>query len=247
MKKTIVITAGGTNETIDGVRGISNTGTGTLASRIAEMLINNKQNEIEKLIYIASEHAMLPYIPNVDPKKFELITIKDTNDLKNAVTSVLTENDVDAFIHAMAVSDYTVDYVTNSALLADSIDISAIKDSIKDPKNKLDRTKKISSNAEDLIIRLIPTPKIIGLVKSIRPSVNLIGFKLLNSVSEEELCDVAFNLLTKNKCDYVVANDFSLITEFEHPAIIIDKFKNKTYVVDNREIAIALMHCVFDN
>ena len=105
------------------------------------------------------------------------------------MTNLLSNDDIDYFIHAMAVSDYTVDYVTN---------LNELKNSIIN-YNNLENIKKysdskISSTENDLVIVLKKTPKIISIIKNISPNTHLIGFKLLDSVSEEKLIMVAKNL-----------------------------------------------------
>ena len=134
---------------------------------------------------------------------------------------LLNEN-IDYFIHSMAVSDYMTDYVTT---------IENIKESIKN-SNNLDEAfsnievisgNKISSYKNDLVIVLKPTLKIISIIKNISPSTYLVGFKLLDGVSKEELIDTARKLKVKNKCDLVVANDLEKIRNGEHIGYIIDR------------------------
>ena len=122
----------------------------------------------------------------------------------------------------MAVSDYTTDYVTT---------IERIKESVRNNPNLDDAFKnieiiggnKISSYEDNLVIVLKPTPKIISLIKDLSPDTYLVGFKLLDGVTREELIAVASKLRDKNKCDLVVANDLSTIRNGNHTALIIDK------------------------
>ena len=121
----------------------------------------------------------------------------------------------------MAVSDYTVDYVTTAEKLTDSIkENSDILNSIVNYDKGIKDTK-ISSNEDNLIIKLKRTPKIISIIKSISPSTFLVGFKLLDNVSREKLLDTAIKLRDKNKCDLVVANDLNTIRNGAHQAYII--------------------------
>ena len=82
---------------------------------------------------------------------------------------------------------------------------------------------KISSYEDNLIIVLKPTPKIISIIKNLSPSTYLVGFKLLDGVSKEELIEVAKRLRNKNNCNLVVANDLATIRNGEHIGYIIDK------------------------
>ena len=81
---------------------------------------------------------------------------------------------------------------------------------------------KLSSYENNLVIVLKPTPKIISIIKTLSPSTYLVGFKLLDSVSKQNLIDVAQKLRDKNKCDLVIANDLSTIRNSKHIAYIID-------------------------
>lgn len=217
----IVITAGGTTEHIDPVRAITNTGTGTLSSIIADEILCKVKN-IDRIFYI---HTTKAKKPKMIDDRLTFIEVEDTNSVAEAVKKVLTENKIDYFIHAMAISDYYVDFVTTVQGIVDDIcadDNSSLATDIMSGKSRLDNSKKLSSNADNLVVMLKKTPKIIGMIKDLSPETHLIGFKLLNNVSEEELVNVAYNLLKKNDCDYVVANDATRISEWGHDALFVD-------------------------
>lgn len=230
-KINVVITAGGTSEPIDNVRKITNSSTGKLGCVIAEEIL--KLNNLDKIYYICSKSAIKP---NSD--KVKIIEIVSTNDLKNSVLEVLVNENIDYFIHSMAVSDYTVDYVTTASRLANTIDESNLdtESAIRENDNNITDTK-ISSYEDNLIIKLKPTPKIINIIKNVSPDTYLVGFKLLDGVSDDELIDVACKLKVKNKCDLVIANDLSNIRNGKHKAFII-KDKNN-YIVANDKSDIA--------
>lgn len=210
----IVITAGGTSERIDMVRKITNSSSGKLGSIIASKFKD------DQIFYICAKNSIKPKVKNI-----KVIEIENTNDLQNAVKEVLTKYKIDVFIHSMAVSDYMVDYVTTSKILNDNYNNSNLEEYLKTNKNIL-TDKKISSNQNDLIVRLIKTPKVISIIKKLSPYTTLIGFKLLDGVPTDELIDAAKNLRDKNNCDYVVANDLKNITSSKHVAYIIDKDDN---------------------
>lgn len=245
MRKTIVITAGGTVEPIDGVRSITNASTGRLGATICNEMIRNKLEEIDRIYYMCSEQAVKPE----ENAKIKLIIIKSVNDLKEQTEKLLKYEHINVFIHSMAVSDYITKDVTNakmlSAYLAQKIDRSLsnkelekqIEELIKNNLNKIDTKTKISSYEKDLIISLEETPKIISMIKNIDPNVYLVGFKLLNDVTEEELCMVAYQLLEKNNCNLVVANDLKNITKEKHEAILMDEKNNRIYANTKQDIA----------
>lgn len=238
-KLNIVITAGGTTEHIDAVRAITNTGTGTLASIIANKFVNSIF--LNKIFYIHTKGAKLPKKTD----QIEFIEVEDTESVKQAVVKVLTENKIDWFIHAMAISDYYVDFVTTVDNLFNVNAVSVNDFYGKAKETKLDNSKKLSSNEDNLVVMLKKTPKIISLIKETSPETHLVGFKLLNNVTKDELIDVAYNLLVKNSCDYVVANDSTQITQNMHIAHIINAKKEYTTVATNDAIAQALQHIIF--
>ena len=229
----IVITAGGTSEKIDNVRKISNSSTCKLGKTIAEELLKNI-SEKDKIFYICTKSSYRPQGSNV-----EIIEIESTNDLLNEVTSTLKNNKIDYFIHSMAVSDYTTSYVTNAKLLSEEINNNKnenIENVIKNNKNILTGTK-ISSKEDNLIIVLKPTPKVISKIKEISPNTFLVGFKLLDNVSKDELIEVARGIRDKNNCDLVVANDLNEIRKGNHTAYIIDKDDNQIKASTKEDIA----------
>ena len=101
----IVITAGGTSERIDDVRTITNSSTGSLGFAIGTAFA--AEEKIEKIYYLHGKRAVWPEDEKVVP-----IEIGGVMDLKDSLTKVLTEEKIDAVIHAMAVSDYMVHQVT---------------------------------------------------------------------------------------------------------------------------------------
>ena len=213
--KKIVITAGGTSEKIDNVRKITNSSSGKLGMTIANYLL--KENDDLIIYYVCSKNSLRPL-----DKRIKVIEIDGTSSLKNEIENLLLNEKIDYFIHSMAVSDYMTDYVTT---------IERIKASIRNTSNleeafsniEIITGNKISSYEDNLVIVLKQTPKIISIIKDLSPQTYLVGFKLLDGVSKEELISVAKKLRDKNKCDLVVANDLATIRNGEHIAYIIDK------------------------
>ena len=213
--KKIIITAGGTSEKIDNVRKITNSSSGKLGMTIANHLLE-ENNEL-MIYYVCSKNSLRP-----NDERVKVVEIDGTIDLKNTIEGLLTSEHIDYFIHSMAVSDYMTDYVTT---------IKRIKESIKEHDGIDEAFKnieviggtKISSYEDNLVIVLKPTPKIISIIKNISPYTYLVGFKLLDGVSKEELIEVAKRLRNKSKCDLVVANDLATIRNGEHIGYIIDK------------------------
>ena len=242
MKYRIIITAGGTSEKIDNVRKITNSSSGKLGCTITNKLIEKIEDKIDKIYYICAKNS---YQPNHE--KIEIIEIFDTNDLKEKVEDLLRNKNINYFIHSMAVSDYTVDYITNAKRLSDNITNNKDKDVYELIKNNTDNItgNKISSYEDDLIIKLKRTTKIISLIKDLSPNTYLVGFKLLDGVEEKELINVANNLKNKNNCDLVVANDLSKIREGKHQAFIIKNKNDYIKASSKEDISEKLINVMF--
>ena len=128
----VVITAGGTSEKIDNVRKITNSSTGKLGLCIANEFL--KTVEDVEITYICSKET---FCPNDDRVKIKRIIGVD--DLEREVRNVLENNDIDVFIHSMAVSDYKVDYVSTLEKLKNNEEFTMTDN-------------KISSSLSDLVI-----------------------------------------------------------------------------------------------
>ena len=241
----ILITSGGTTEKIDEGRSISNNSTGMLGKTIAETF--SALDSTEKIYYICGLAALVPNTSNT-----EVIRIGSVAELEAAVKSTLSNDHIDAVIHCMAVSDYSVKSVTTSGLIGtglcnyiESMDLCEITkdtaseivaDAIRSAET-LSNMNKISSDVDDLILVMQKTPKIISMIKKNAPETLLVGFKLLNNASFDTLIDVAYGVLTKNDCDYVLANDLSEISGEQHIGYLIDKNKVVERLTSKKEIA----------
>ena len=235
----MIITSGGISEKIDNVRKITNSSSGKLGVIIANNFC--KSNDIDKIYYVCSKHSLIP-----DNDKIEIVLVDGAMDLKRKIEMLLKNNKIKYFIHSMAVSDYMVDYVTNTSYIEKSInEKNNIIEGIKSAQKYDD--SKISSYEDDLVIVLKKTPKIISIIKNICPDTYLVGFKLLDNVKKEKLIEVAKKLRDKNNCDLVVANDLKDINKDMHKAYIIDKKNNEILCNTKEEIAKNLVKKLLTN
>ncbi len=246
----ILITAGGTSEPIDRVRNITNMSTGTLGNTIAAQF--DKVPEVEKIYYICGNITKLP-----QSDKTEIIHISDTVSLKKAIESVFEKATVDIIVHSMAVSDYRVKLVTSCSKVADSIykckqynsfdslneenAESFTSDIFENSKIMLNNRGKISSDINNMILVMERTPKIISLFHEYSPKSILVGFKLLDSVSREALINAALNVMEKNKCSLVLANDLSNIDDKHHTGYLVTKSGHYEMYNTKLEIASAIV------
>lgn len=254
MKKKIIITAGPTNERIDSVMKITNMSTGALGCVFAETFLEDKAEEIEKIFFVSTK---MSYKPRVNSSKIEYVTIESTQDLIEALQKIFNENKIDVVIHSAAVGDYAGKYSIRAEELVDEIWDTLQRNPIEtitkqklmaifeNPRAIADNSGKMSSYEPHLMTMYSLTPKVIGMIKKLDTSVKLVGFKLLDGVSKEELLKVATRLREKNQADYIVANDLSKIGEGKHWAMIVDKDGVVCECETKKEIAIEIKELIF--
>jgi len=244
----IIITAGGTTEQIDQVRKIANAASGRLASCVAREFVRQGGKKIEKIFYVCERSAIVPELDCL-----EVITTHGTESVGDALSYILTNEKIDAVVHSMAVSDYTVESLTTAEDLADGIarriwarrenfsDEAALADFVTDcilqNDRVIDRANKVSSNIAHPLLALRQTPKLISMVKGLAPETILVGFKLLDGVPRQELLDVAHALLQKNACDFVLANDLSEIRGDQHVGYLLAPDRGYVRCETKQEIA----------
>ncbi|MGZ3726202.1 MAG: bifunctional phosphopantothenoylcysteine decarboxylase/phosphopantothenate--cysteine ligase CoaBC [Pseudobdellovibrio sp.] len=105
-------------------------------------------------------------------------------DLEKLLQTELTQNRYDFVIQAAAVSDYSVEKSNG----------------------------KISSDADELTLKLKKNPKLINLIKKLSPSAKLVGFKLTSQADEATIVKKVTSLFENAHCDYVVQNDWQKVS-----------------------------------
>lgn len=227
----VLITAGGTSEYIDAVRRITNTSTGRLATHIYKhFMMHNNEEEQVYVHYVKSRDAMLPDM--IDSSRTTVYTIDDTKSLEQCVRKIAKSETVDVIIHCMAVSDFYVDKVKTMEQWIHELATIDFKGSIEDRKAQIrDRLEKEEvrtveklSSKDDIMLTMKRTPKVIGILSELFPKAQLVGFKLLNQVTERELVDVASKLGETYGCRFVVANDMMDVNSDKHKAILVKDF-----------------------
>jgi len=143
--------------------------------------------------YVYGRASQLPVLRGVIHDHLTLISVETIDDLVRVFKTEIPRR-YDAVIHPMAVLDFQPDIV---------------------------RSEKTASGVEEWIVRLVPTQKVIGLVKDLAPDTFLVGFKLEVGKTPEELRQIAYQFLKKNRCDLVVANDLRQIEGGEHTGYFI--------------------------
>lgn len=228
MPKLILITAGNTSEPIDDVRTITNTATGRLGSKIADLFMENGCS----VVYLCGRSSQIPKL-----KTLETITVLGVNGLKEEIEKLSRKYTFDCIIHSMAVSDYTVKTV---------LSYDQLKLNILNGKNTEDKpvSGKLSSDMENPVILLQKAPKVINSLRSLQPKALIVGFKLLSGVSFQKLYETAVGLMEKNDCDFVLANDLKSISKNSHTALLISKDKTYKTLTTKEKIADEIYNAV---
>ena len=207
--KKVIVTAGATSEPIDPVRVITNRSSGKMGVAIAEQAYLRGA----QVVLIKGANSIDARYP-LDERR--ITTVKELHD------EILEEiKDCDIVIHAAAVSDFTVNSLT----------------------------EKVKSN-DPLHLELLPTFKILENIKKWNKKVFLVGFKAEHDLPQKELVERAFDLLKSADADLLVANDvgkkdrgFDVET---NEVFVVDKKKKVSHVplADKRTVADGIIDAV---
>ncbi|MCH3919479.1 MAG: phosphopantothenoylcysteine synthase [Sphaerochaeta sp.] len=230
----ILITAGGTSEPIDSVRRITNTGTGRLGSLVADAFAAD--DPASQIWYVCPQGACFPTTAQAT-----ILTVTDVASVERTVRKLLAEEQVDAIIHTMAVSDYRVRAVCPPEAVetgTDHLTDAVIKGDIRSEEGK------ISSRYSRLLVLLEQTPKILPLLRDLAPEAFLVGCKLLEHVPVDVLFSTATELLRENRLDAVLANDGAQIRGDTHIGWLVDALGFRCVGFTKQEIARRLVERV---
>ncbi len=189
--RRFLITSGPIRAPIDAVRFISSTSTGKLGSLMALEALRRGA----QVTFLFGEGSALPELAEAELRdRFAGRPVGTYDDLMRAFGRELGSGGYDVVIHAMAVLDYV-------------------------PEKPLAR--KMTSGKDHWIITLVPTPKLIEMIKRWNPGVFLVGFKLEVGLDQDGLVGAAGRSMEKNKADLVVANELTMIQRGKHRALVV--------------------------
>lgn len=245
----IAITAGGTEEPIDGVRKITNMSSGSLGWHCLEAVLAfmRKQAKTDFVIhYIKAPQAVTRKLGEEDASHVDFINVSNTQSVYDSIDALMDKVNVDFFIHAMAISDFSYAYSASISSLAKelhqhitankAISKEEIESVLSNPKTKHDADEKIAST-EKIIMGFETTPKVISLIKQKNRETFLVGFKLVKHNNDNNLMKEAEKLRLKNNCDAVFANEASQLSEKGHTGLLLHKGEIVARPVSKREIA----------
>ena len=210
----VLITSGGTDEYIDGVRSLSNFSTGKTAAVIADYFYEQGAN-------VTLLHNKRAILPKNGVSKIHFTSFMELN---SSIKILLEDYNFDVVIHSCAVGDFSIDNI-----------------SINGIPHAPSKIGKIDS-LENIQINLRPNFKIIEKIKSYssfdKPL--LVGFKLTNSDCREIRIKAVEKLNSSAKPDLIVHNDLSEINDKVHIATIYENNNPIEYIETKEKLAIAL-------
>ena len=211
----VLITAGGTIAPIDDVRQIANMSTGRFGASLAEAALDRDAH----VWYLHTPNALRPFdrlahfnLEGAEDSEFARLrtlqarwqAVRDRYhpiplptgtmaEYAARLRETLTDHSLDVAFLAMAASDYA----------------------------PLPSPGKISSNADELVIRCGRLPKLIAGVRDLAPTIYLVGFKLAAGIPLTDLIGQAKLANQINRADLTVANDLATIRAGEHTIHLI--------------------------
>ena len=196
----VLVTGGNTMVPIDAVRAISNGFRGRTAVNVALEACRRGHH----VHLLASDPDV--FRPSAEepppPERWTLERYQTFDDLHSAMRRAIERDRVDAVIHSAAVSDYRVEGAFTPA--ADTGALTRIA---------AGGAGKLKSTEPELWLRLVPTPKLIDLVRTQwHFSGVLVKFKLEVGVDAHELREIADRSRAHSGADLVVANTLQRLT-----------------------------------
>ncbi len=198
--KKILITAGGTRETIDGVRTLTNMSTGRTGASLADQL----HFQGHQVLLLTSHYAQRPN------SEVRVDTYESFREIYNTLKALAQTQQFDLILHAAAISDYSIDH-------------------IQTPEGQLSPGHtKMSSQYDNISIQLKRNEKILPRLKDLfGEQTSVVGFKLTSTESKEEQAKAIFSLFTENAVDYVIHNDMNDINKGERIFLMTSKSGNQ--------------------
>ena len=186
---SILITYGGTQESIDGVRYLKNMSTGKTGGAIAKYFIKNGHS-------VTCLHAVDLLCPDGAENSIPFLSFSD---LEKTINKCLKTNSFDAIIHCAAVSDYSpVSLITGKKQFSTPV------------------SKKISS-VSSITLELMVNPKLVDIFKSHPISNNaiLVAFKFTSNSGKDDTKSLVKKLFNHSQADIVVHNDLAMRVDSE--------------------------------
>lgn len=203
----VLVTAGNTQVPIDRVRAITNVFTGRTGALIALRAL-----ERGHVVTLLTSHpevvTELKESPPAPEERSRVLRYRTFDELRALMAERVVRPDLHAVIHTAAVSDYQAAGIYAPAPGTNFRAENATWESIAGPPGLTDMSAgKVKSDAPELWLRLVRTPKLVDLVRSEWAFRGvLVKFKLEVGVSEEQLLITAERSRVHSSADLMVAN-----------------------------------------
>jgi len=208
--KSILITAGGTREYVDGVRYIGNLSTGKTGAEVADYFTSIGY----QVTWLGAINAVRPRLACTQ------VFFETYNDLADTLKQQLQDSHFDTIIHAAAISDFSV-----STIKINDQNIIACR-----------KTKLPTSESMDL--RLKKNPKLVNqlLQWSKNLKLTVIAFKLTNTSDQTKRVQAVNKLLQQDGIDFVAHNDLSQINDANHPFSLYKSITDSVKCTSTQEL-----------
>jgi phosphopantothenoylcysteine synthetase/decarboxylase len=204
----ILVTAGNTQTPIDRVRAISNIFTGRTGTGIA--LEAHRRGHSVTLLTSSRQTVMELMTPDDKlTQRWTVIAYRTFDDMQVLMADYVCRPGLDALIHCAAVSDYRTAgvYAPDSATLFHETERTWENTAGVAPTLTDMSAGKVKSDAEELWLRLMRTPKLVDRVRSDWGFEGvLVKFKLEVGVRDDVLLEIAERSRVHSSADVMVAN-----------------------------------------
>jgi len=191
-----IVTAGPTYEPLDDVRRLTNFSTGRLGTELANHLAACG-HKVTLLIGESATYA--------GERMAQSVRVYSTAEDLRAKLKSFSGKKVDAIFHAAAVSDFGFGKVFAPNAAGEFVALKA--------------SKKISTRAGELLVELVPTPKIIAELRGWFPKTRIVGWKFEADGGRADALRAARKQIDDCRTDFCVANGpaygtgFSLVSK----------------------------------
>jgi phosphopantothenoylcysteine synthetase/decarboxylase len=200
-----LITAGNTMTPIDEVRGITNIFSGRTGARIA----SEAASRGHRATLLTSRPEVVGPLDGEAADRLRVVPYRTFDDLRRLMEGDITRGDLDAVVHCAAVSDFACEgiYAPSDGTRFDPTS-GHWEGSPSDGPSLVDRrARKVKSEATELWLRLVPTPKLVDQVRRAWGFRGvLVKFKLEVGLSDESLVEVAERSRRQSEADLMVGN-----------------------------------------
>jgi len=216
----ILVTAGGSKVRLDDVRWLGNVSTGRFGGAVAlaalrqgcevvELLATDANTPFQQVVDLAARRTAPPALSAAEAEslrpRFRSFRFTTYDQYSRRLRRLLAACPFDVVILAAAISDY----------------------------GPVAAAGKISSEQDELTIRMRRLPKVIAKVREQAPGAYLVGFKLTSGAAPEETIALARKAIASHGADLVVANDLATLRQGRHTIHLVREGSPiETYVAE---------------